>query len=161
MHSCTRIPCNVCKNMRVPRSNPSLTGPRSLKSVTRSWHFSRTVAWHGQVMPNHTPFDNEPFIFIPRPKAPAWKEIIKNTQSGVSSDTSLRFPDNEAQVQEGKPTCQRSMGVTAEAQSRLETMPVIYNVTCNLKALCQLFYAFLTISCEFQEAVIIIFILLI
>lgn len=100
-------------------------------------------------------------LFSSPGQKPQHAKILKNTQSGVSSDTTPHFPDNEAQVQEGKPTCRRSMGVTAEAQSGLETMPVIYNLMCNLKALCQLFYAFLTVSCEFQEAVVIIVILLI
>lgn len=33
---CIRIPWDVCKNMRVPRLNPSLIGPGSLEAITRS-----------------------------------------------------------------------------------------------------------------------------
>lgn len=33
---CIRIPWDVCKNMRVPRLNPSLIGPGSLEAVTRN-----------------------------------------------------------------------------------------------------------------------------
>lgn len=39
--SCLRIPWDVCKHMRIPRSSPSLTGQGSLKGGTRSWHLTQ------------------------------------------------------------------------------------------------------------------------
>lgn len=71
--NCVRIPWDVCKNMRIPRFNLSLTEPGFLEGWTRSWHFSRIVACHGQVMLIHTLFENESSIFFPRPKAPTCK----------------------------------------------------------------------------------------
>lgn len=68
--TCRLIPWDICRRMRIPRSNFTLTGTGSLEDGSWKLASSRIVACRGQVMLMGTQFENQSSIFLSKPKTP-------------------------------------------------------------------------------------------
>lgn len=101
--NCIGIPCNVSKNMRTPRANPSLTGPGSLEDGTKSWHFKQDCAlsWPGNAVPHSLQLRMSPLV-----SSPGQRPQYANRFSKILNQSIIRhtphFPGNEAEVQGNK-----------------------------------------------------------
>lgn len=156
--NCIRISWDICKKIKIPRT--SLTRPESLKDGPGSWHFSRIVACCGQWRWCTLNLGMSP----PVSSSPGQRPQHANRFSKILNQESHRsqpphFLTMKVKSRKENQLAKGHTALSVGARSRLATMPTIYNLMYNLKALCQLLsHAFPIASDESCMAVIIIFV---